>query len=316
MMENATSRSAPTRLLIGLAIDLSASMKQSLRHPTREKKTGDERFRRPLDRLARQAKQVIQTYRTRDGEAFTELFVYGFGLGYLQACDLFSLLEIGAEKFAIDDAYAELENMAREHNVSPLKVRAAWPVIKANAAAARFVTAKLKIDPQARKHLAELLASSRKPKTIADNVKAYVQELIARPFEDTTLSIEQVVSLWENSGKTLENVEGLIYGEETPLRDALMKIKARFDRELASRPDDTNAILLVLSDGIATDGDPLPVIEELKAMGVTVVAAFVTSEEAAHHDGMGPGGESFDDIAGVANPAVRDHLHLGIGCGV
>lgn len=38
-------------------------------------------------------------------------------------------------------------------------------------------------------------------------------------------------------------------------------------------------VLIVVSDGQPADGDPLPLIEEIKSMGVTVVCLFLTSDE-------------------------------------
>ena len=97
---------------------------------------------------------------------------------------------------------------------------------------------------------------------------------------DTTLSIEEIAQLWESSGKPC-NAEELIFGN-TPLRECMFEVAKRFERESKSRGQDTAPVLFVLSDGDPTDGDPLPALDQLKPLGVTVISCFVTDQDIAN----------------------------------
>ena len=48
------------------------------------------------------------------------------------------------------------------------------------------------------------------------------------------------------------------------------------------RDKQTTPILFILSDGEPTDGNPLPVIESLKSLGVVVISCFVTEQDIAN----------------------------------
>ena len=66
-----------------------------------------------------------------------------------------------------------------------------------------------------------------------------------------------------------------IYGF-TPMVESLNHAKTIFYQN-QNKADDK--ILFILSDGCATDGNPLPVAEQLHAAGVTVVTCFLTDKE-------------------------------------
>ena len=55
-------------------------------------------------------------------------------------------------------------------------------------------------------------------------------------------------------------------------------IVRRFRIELLGYPKHTTSILFIFSDGVPTDGDPLPIAEELKDSGVYIVSCFLTNQ--------------------------------------
>lgn len=66
-------------------------------------------------------------------------------------------------------------------------------------------------------------------KRIWHEVKAPVEEQLTR-IGDTTLAIEEVVQLWEDSEDVLTNAEELLFGN-TPVKELLAEAAERFRRE-------------------------------------------------------------------------------------
>ena len=69
----------------------------------------------------------------------------------------------------------------------------------------------------------------------------------------------------------IEQIKPFIYGN-TPMCKALTDARDVFQESVASPK-----VLFILSDGISTDGDPLPIAQELHHLGVIIVTCFLTS---------------------------------------
>jgi len=231
------------RALVGLAVDLSGSMSQSIKN----KESECERVETSLD-----------------------LFAYGFGLRDLDVCDLLSLMKVGKHVITkeeieeLKDRYARemrsrysgyegLGGIARQFGLGDL-VRQAEGAVRASAEA------------EIRRKI--MLEVKRRIENQLDAVG------------DTTLPVEEVAKLWDSSGETLGNAEELIFGM-TPMKQALNLVVERFRQELTNRPKGTQAVLFILSDGEPTDGDPRLAAESLRAMGITVISCFVTDQDIA-----------------------------------
>jgi len=83
-------------ILIGVAIDLSGSMEQSIRNNIDEKMSRLKSMRQSLEQFAKDARQTIQENRQEDNEIVVRVFAYGFGFRLIdkrEVCDLLSLLE-------------------------------------------------------------------------------------------------------------------------------------------------------------------------------------------------------------------------------
>lgn len=83
-------------ILIGLAIDLSGSMEQSIRNNIDEKMSRLKSMRQSLEQFTRDARQSIQENRQKDNEIVVRVFAYGFGFRLIdkrEVGDLLSLLE-------------------------------------------------------------------------------------------------------------------------------------------------------------------------------------------------------------------------------
>lgn len=259
------------KAIVGLAIDLSGSMATSIRNNTGGQVSRLESFRQSLERLVHEARTRVRESQAKQLRTSIDLFAYGFGLRAMNVCDLLSLIKIGQHVITKEEieelkqryiremqsnysSYAGLGDLARQFGFGGL-VREAESTIRANAEA-----------------------------EIRRNIMLEVKRRLERQLQsigDTTLSIEEIAQLWESSGETLANAEELIFGN-TPMRECMFEVAKRFERESKPRGQDTAPILFILSDGEPTDGDPLPALEKLKPLGVTVISCFVTDQDIAN----------------------------------
>lgn len=264
-------QSKEMKALVGLAIDLSGSMATSIRNNTGGQVSRLESFRQSLERLVNEAKTRVRDSRTKQLQTSIDLFAYGFGLRSMNVCDLLSLIKIGQHIISKEEieklkqryiremkssysSYAGLGDLAKQFGFGSL-IREAESTIRANAEA-----------------------------EIRRKIMLEVKRRIERQLQsigDTTLSVEEIAQLWESSGDTLANAEELIFGN-TPMRECMIEVAKRFEREIKSRGQETAPVLFVLSDGEPTDGDPLPALEQLKPLGVTVISCFVTDQDIAN----------------------------------
>jgi len=259
------------KALVGLAIDLSGSMASSIRNDTGGQLSRLESFRQSLDNLLAEAKNRVDGSRAKEIQTSIDLFSYGFGLRTISVCDLFSLIKAVQNVITKEEieeikqryirasqkkysGYEGLGDLARQYGFGGLVSQVSSTVQASTETEIR------------RKILLEV--KSRLEKEI-DNVG------------DTTLSIEEVAQLWKDSENAFENAEELIFGS-TPMKEGLTEVSKRFERELAIRDKNTTPILFILSDGEPTDGNPLPVIESLKSLGVVVISCFVTEQNIAN----------------------------------
>jgi hypothetical protein len=74
----------------------------------------------------------------------------------------------------------------------------------------------------------------------------------------------------------LDTVRKYIYGD-TPMRTALSRSLAVFRRH----PTANQRVLVLVSDGVSTDGDPLPLALELHQEKITMATVYVTSRSTA-----------------------------------
>jgi hypothetical protein len=94
---------------------------------------------------------------------------------------------------------------------------------------------------------------------------------------DVTLPISRIAQLVSVSSQEDSFAENFIYGG-TPMCSALRQAEKRFSRERAATPGRTPTLLIV-SDGLPTDGDPIPIAERMRARGVTIISCLVTDKD-------------------------------------
>ncbi len=269
------SETPPRPVLVGCAIDLSGSMRASLRNNSGGAMTRLEGFRRALDRLASDARSAVQEHRIRSEREF-ELFAYGFGLRHreIEHADLFALLQAAQDMLSKE----ELERLKRHHTAAVRrKYESSASGYSGLGSLARRYGFGSAVDA------VESAMRSRAEDEVRQRVLADVADRIAgrlRDLGETTLSLEEFSRQWQDSGESFNNAEELIYGN-TPMCGALDHVKQRLEKELKDRVPNTAATLFVLSDGVPTDGSPRATFETIKGLGVTVISCFVTDEDIA-----------------------------------
>jgi CHAT domain len=199
-----------TPVLVGLGVDLSGSMRANMRNNSGDAMTRLEGFRRSLQRTIESINKDLGQY--RDGETPNfDLFAYGFGLRHrtVPFADLFSLIKLGRDVISPE----EIERLTEKHSSAVRRQYEAKAAQYGGVAdiARRYLGSY--VDQVERNYRAEAEAEVR------NRVLAEVADRVAsrlRTLGDTTLSIEEVVHLWNQSGRAFEEAEELIFGS-TPM---------------------------------------------------------------------------------------------------
>jgi hypothetical protein len=256
------------KMLVGIAIDVSGSMRESMNNNSGGSLSRLESFRRSLNSLAADARRLATEAKQMGAQSIVRLFVYGFGLRNDRVCDLLSLIRVAGDVITQE----EIESLKRQYAD---EIRASYSGYSAIGDLLRRGGFGGVVE------VAEREAVRRAEHQVRMRVETEVARRLQHRLDslgDTTVTPEELIELWSDSGERIEGAEAFIYGR-TPMREALELVAARFTRELGEHP--TEAILFLLSDGAPTDGNPLPVAHRLKAMGVRIVSCLITNQDVA-----------------------------------
>jgi hypothetical protein len=258
------------KFLVGFAVDLSGSMDKSIQNKADVDMSRLRSFDQSLSDLITNTCISIQESRDRNIETSLDLFVYGFGLRTMPVCDLLSLIKAGRE-IITDDVISEyrekyMQESQRRHKgyegtgdlVRNIGLGGIWSIGEG---------------------IAKRLGKNVVAKRLLQDKRSII-ETRAKSIGDTTISFEEVAQMWDSSEMTLDNVKGLIFGN-TPMKEVLVTLVGRFQRELQKRESKTQSILFLISDGKVTDIDPLPLVKQLESMGVTIISCFIHDQDIA-----------------------------------
>ncbi|KAL4902702.1 hypothetical protein BDW74DRAFT_180402 [Aspergillus multicolor] len=103
-------------------------------------------------------------------------------------------------------------------------------------------------------------------------------DLAPRPVDEVVRLLERlqqppVDGTRTDTNSMLDTLRPYMYGK-TPMRDALRRATAVFNQN----PSAKQRILLLISDGLSTDGDPVPVASDLKDSEVTIATIYLTDD--------------------------------------
>lgn len=251
-----------TGTLLGVAVDLSGSMEATIQNRN-ARVTRFEAFRQSLGRLVDDGASRLTAGRAADR---FDVFVYGFGLRLVPHADLLALLRTAESPQLREQARKIQDRLTAQAQRSAGAYRdlgllaERWGLGGVVRAATEAVTSQVR----------EQVFGELRPLVTSELAKA----------GDVTLGLSELADQWRSSGGTFEEVRPALFGD-TPMCGALGAIAARFRRELGSRAG-AAPVLFLLSDGAATDGDPVPRGDEFRALGVTVVSCFVGGQDVAN----------------------------------
>jgi CHAT domain len=264
----AVSRSASdvSRTLLGVAIDTSGSMKDSIRNRNAETISRFESVRLALSEVGLQVRDELLRRNVAALDTF-QVFIYTFGLRFGNGvADLASLWkatkginfdrEVEVRKRRLEEegrkkatSYSDLASLARNLGYG----RVVESVTQAAMNSAR-----------------DQIAGE-----IANMVFAKADRL-----GDSTLTAEELGAMFETTPIQSDErvLEHVIFGD-TPMARAASIIRERFGRTDLSLYDQYT--LLLVSDGVPTDGNPRDSFTAIRDSGVNIIACFVTNDDIA-----------------------------------
>jgi hypothetical protein len=247
--------------IIGVAVDVSGSMEDSFDN-------------RSIDMASR-----LETVRASIGRKFdaqilrdlgedtpnTRVFSYAFGLRSGAVCDLFSMLKAAGEIVSRD----EVDRLARQYETGLRARDSASGLGQLGALATSYGLGSFAA-------AVERIGENEVRRRVAAELQC---RLVARlrQLGDTTLELQDFADFWKGSSARLADAQPLIYGN-TPMCEALGAVRDRFRRELDRLSGrKVTSLLLVISDGEPTDGDPEPIAAEIRALGVAIISCYLTN---------------------------------------
>jgi len=255
---------APTTLL-GIAIDASGSMQASINNRDGRHINRFDGVQESIADVGAQIRDELKRRSSIPSDSF-KVFVYAFGLRIgdgvadlatlwkaTQLTDIENEIEIRKRRYEADarrqaDGYGGLASLARSYGFGGL------------------------VDS-----VTEAAKDSIREKIVGEIAGKILNK--ANEIGDTTLTAEELASLFDSpvSKKDARAVEHVIFGL-TPMNHAVREIEKRYQRS----EDYNQRILLVISDGEPTDGNPTETFSRLRENGVTVISCFVTDEDIAN----------------------------------
>ena len=139
-------------------------------------------------------------------------------------------------------------------------------------------------EKKAQEKVNEKITNSRAYKRAQEIIRDAVCPLAPKPIQYVSQLLDDVFSVrttadpsemvHEKIQEFIEVIKPFIFGY-TPMCKALSNAMFIFRENNFKKQKE---ILFILSDGVASDGDPRPIAEELRSMGVVIVTCFLTSD--------------------------------------
>ena len=107
-----------------------------------------------------------------------------------------------------------------------------------------------------------------------------VRDLLNHPSLSKFPSAAQITDHWNEYKDhiTSRKYTPDLFGD-TPMCQSLAILRDRIKKELSYKPFTLPVLLLILSDGNSTDGDPLPIIAELHEIGVLTLCCYLGDQD-------------------------------------
>ena len=263
--EDAIKRGSVQPLLVGFGLDVSGSMEASINNRVGTRQTRLQGFRSALAQGVARSREIARNSRQVDVE--TRIFAYAFGLRTGDVCDLLSLVKCADDIISKE----EIEDMKQRYS---REIQARYAGGGGLASLARSYGLGGIVDS------VERTARANAETEVRNRILAEVQRRLSAKLltvGETTLDLDELAELWEDSAGRLEDAEGLIFGG-TPMCEALRKLHRRFGHE-RERWTESMPVLLLITDGDPTDGDPEPLADGIKAQGIALISGYITDRD-------------------------------------
>lgn len=235
----------PRKVLLGLAIDLSESMKQNIKNNTTKELSRLEGFQRALNKFLSHTKKQIEAHKKTLGEEVS-VFVYGFGLQIpdLAVCDLLTLQK-----------YVKKRTPSEE--------------------------LKKKLEADVGKGVANFLKSLFTPYVLETLLTEAKEEVVI--LGDTTVLLGELSEYFPENESYWDAIEKYIYGKTTPLLEALEEILARFERSGSSYTHKILCIISdgLPTDELTRKQTMEALTSQFRDQHVTIASCFVTNSDQA-----------------------------------
>lgn len=255
------------RSLLGIAIDTSGSMQQSINNRRGARTTRFDEVKAALVDIGAQVHGELKSRAHGLQDSF-QIFLYAFGLrvgsgvadmaslwAAAQRIDLNREIQVRKSRYEAEgrsqaSQYSGLASLARSYGFGSLVD---------SVTSAAVVSAREKI--------------------VAEVANLVLHE--ATRIGDTTLTAGELAGLFDKvpvSGDT-SLLDQVLFGA-TPMASAATILRDRFHRT-SSQVFDVRTLLLI-SDGESTDGDPRLALQAIRDSGVNVIACYVTGDDVAN----------------------------------
>jgi len=257
------TESVPTTLL-GVAIDASGSMQSSISNKDGKRVTRFDGAQESIADVGAQIRDELKRRGNIKSDVF-KVFVYAFGLRIGNGVADLATLWKATQRIDID---REIDIRKRRYEADARRKAASYGGL---ANLARSYGFGVIVDS-----VTEAAKDSIREKIVGEIANQILQE--ANEIGDTTLTAEELANLFDSpvSKKDARALEHVIFGL-TPMTQAAREIEKRYQ----GSENYDQRVLLVISDGEPTDGDPSGIFSKLRENDVTVISCFVTDEDIA-----------------------------------
>jgi len=133
-MNNINTESKEKNILVGFAVDVSSSMKQSIRNESKKDLNRFESFKDALRKLSRETRKKIENCRENGDNPSVDVFAYVFGLRIFSNCDFLSLIHLRKENVKKSNRksnrdknpYRELVKIAQNNGIEDMPGFEKW----------------------------------------------------------------------------------------------------------------------------------------------------------------------------------------------
>jgi hypothetical protein len=257
----------PANVLLGIAIDTSGSMQESIQN---DRNTDVSRLDSVNQAFQSVWKNLQKEQKTRALDGHPQLnnvrvFAYLFGTRIVDFVDLLSFLK-AARAFDLEAEATKLQRSYENKARSAEAQYGGWAQLARNYGFGSTV---------------DQLVTSAKAQAKTEIVAELAQRIRSRAsaIGDVTTTITELYELWGDGGSAIGNpdFQEFLFGS-TPMCATMVEIRKRFERTSPAAAHEQR-VLLFISDGMPTDGDPSESIRQIRSSGVCVITCFVSGND-------------------------------------